>query len=93
MSNKTPFEIRADLLKLAQEHLQQQHLNNVTFAAQAWQKYLESLKVAEVLGAEQLLALQQEWLSAMTKFIPPAPSFEDILTKAQELYGFVQKKD
>ena len=93
MSQKTPFEIRADLLKMAQEHLQQQYLNNLSFATQAWQKYLQSFKVSEVSSAEQLASAQKQWFEAMAKFMPTAPTFEDIITKAQELYGFVQKKD
>jgi hypothetical protein len=78
---------------MAQEHLQQQYLNNLSFATQAWQKYLQSFKVSDVASTEQLVEVQKQWFEAMAKFMPAAPSFEDIIAKAQELYGFVQKKD
>jgi hypothetical protein len=93
MSNKTPFEIRADLLKMAQEHLQQQYLNNIGFAQKAWETYLASFRLNEQVTTEQLIKAQQDWMNAMQAFLPKAPSFEDIINKAQELYGFVQKKD
>ena len=93
MTQKTPFEVRADLLKMAQEHLQQQYLNNVAFATKAWEKYLESYKAAEVQTTEQALAQFKAMQEAWQQFIPQAPTFADVIAKAQELYGFVQKKD
>ncbi len=93
MTQKTPYEIRADLLKMAQEHLQQQYQDYLNFSFQAWQKYLEAFRLSEITTTEQLVTFQKLWSEAITKFMPPAPTFGDIIEKAQELYGFVQKKD
>jgi len=91
--SKTPFEIRADLLQMANDHLKQQYELNMAFAQEAWKKYLESVKLAEVTTTEQLLALQKNWFEAMQSFMPKAPTIEEITKKAAELYSFVQKKE
>jgi hypothetical protein len=93
MTQKTPFEVRADLLKQAQELLLQQYNANLQFASQAWQKYLESIKNSEVYTTEQWTLQFKQMQEAWQQFIPEAPTFQDVITKAQELYGFVQKKD
>ena len=93
MSQKTPFEIRADLLKMAQEHLQQQYLSNLGFASKAWETYLQTFKTEFNYSPSAMLDVQKQWMAAMAKFMPVAPTVEDIIAKANELYGFVQKKD
>ena len=42
MSNRNPFEIRTDLLNLAQDYLDKQYQANVTFAKAAFEKTLET---------------------------------------------------
>lgn len=47
MSNKNPFEIRSDMLKLAKEYMDQQCQMNMTFAEEmykAGQKTLEEMQ-------------------------------------------------
>ena len=77
-SGKSPYEIRLELLQMAQQHLQSQFDRQMAFAT-------EALK----------LATDAQWKSIdeLKKLMPTAFTFEDIVTKAQELYGFVQKKD
>lgn len=74
MSNKSPFEIRADLLKQAQEHLQSQYDANVKFSSDMF--------FALVKSGEKTMA---DFAAAMPKY----PTIEDILDKARELYKFV----
>ena len=76
MSNsKSPYEIRLDLLKMAQDHLTMQYQQNVQFV----QEYNNKLSAA----------LPFEEYNAM---LPKMPTFDDIMEKATELYGFVNKK-
>lgn len=78
MSNKSGFEIRADLLKLAQEHLQAQYHANVDFATQAYQLMVEQGKAAQ---------------TSLIDYLPKPFTFEDMMEKAKEMYEFVAKKD
>jgi len=48
---KTPFEIRADLLKLAADHLEKQFTANVSFVTE----YNKALLDAGVLGERSML--------------------------------------
>ena len=77
-SGKTPYEIRLELLQMAQQHLQTTFDRQMQFAT-------EALK----------LATDAQWKSIeeLKTLMPKAYTFEDILAKANELYGFVQKKD
>ena len=77
-STKTPYEIRLELLQMAQAHLHntaEQQLNFMT-------KFMEKTQLA---GIHTLQELQ--------KAVPKSYSIEDIIAKANELYAFVQKKD
>jgi hypothetical protein len=76
-TNRTPFEIRTDLLKLAQDYLQKQYDANVEFARAA----LQALQKDGV-------ALQSDMRTEMPKYF----DFQDIIAKARELYGFVNSK-
>lgn len=73
----TPFELRAQMLKMAQEYLQTQYETNVEFAKRAFD---------EMVKAGQL---QQDQFS---QYLPQMYTFDDITTKAKELYSFVEKK-
>lgn len=76
MSNKNPFEIRLELLNMAKQYLEQQWHYSVEFSRQAYEKALELGKVT-----------QEE----CTKYLPPMFSVDDVIKKAEELYGFVCK--
>lgn len=75
--SKTPFEIRADLLKLAQEHVESQYKANVDFATQTF-----TLLVKEGKEVQENFA----------KFLPEVFTFEDVMTKAREMAEFVNGK-
>ena len=77
-SGKTPYEIRLELLQMAQEHLQKAYDMQMAFA-------LEVMKTAT----------DAQWKSVeqMQKLMPKAFDMQDIIAKAGELYGFVQKRD
>jgi hypothetical protein len=77
-NGKTPYEIRLELLQLAQEHLRTTYERQMAFAN-------ESLRLATDAGWKTIEELKK---------LAPAPyTVDDIIKKAQELYGFVQKKD
>lgn len=39
---KSPFEIRAELLKLSQEHLEKQYIANLKFTTEAYMKMVDA---------------------------------------------------
>ena len=77
MSNKNPYEIRLDVLKMAQEMLE-------TEQRAKEQKYLQKL---DTLKAEKVP------VDAINSFIdsnaPTAYTPEDVMTRASALYNFV----
>lgn len=78
MSNKSPFEIRSDILKMAKDYLESQQQLTVMFAQQTFEAAVNAGKVAV-----------DQW----KEYIPAMYSTDDLIKKAQELYGFVAKKD
>jgi len=71
---KSPFELRTELIEMAQEHLEKQYYANLEFATKAmFQLYKDGMATAEQLS----------------KATPAFPTTEDILTKAKEFYSFV----
>jgi hypothetical protein len=75
--NKTAFEIRADLVKLAQDHLEAQYDANLAFATDVFYKLVvEGIAVAETYK----------------QFVPAFPTTNEILAKAKEFYSFVSDK-
>lgn len=74
MSNKNPFEIRLEVLKMAKDYLEQQYQTNLLFAQALYTKALESGQVMQ---------------DNLSSFIPKSYSVEDIMKKSQELYGFI----
>jgi hypothetical protein len=76
-TGKSPYEIRLELLQMAQSHLQATFERQMAFAT-------EALK----------LATDAQWKSIdqLKELMPKAYTFEDILSKATELYGFVQNR-
>lgn len=77
MSNKNPFEIRAEMLNLAKEYMDQQYHMNIQF--------LENM-VAE--GNKAREEIQDQLKEAYKMY-----SMEDLMTKAKEMYSFVSTKD
>lgn len=77
MSNKNPFEIRAEMLNLAKEYMDQQYHMNIQF--------LENM-VAEGKKAREDI---EEQLKEAYKMY----SIEDLMAKAREMYSFVSTKD
>ena len=72
-----PFEIRTELLKLAQEHVTAQYEANVEFAKKAF-----------ALLVEQGKEVQEN----LAQYLPKVYTFEDVMSKAKEMYNFVDGK-
>ena len=78
MSNKNPFELRTEILQMAKDYLDQQYHINMDFARRAFEEAVQAGKVT----AENYKT-----------FVPAMYSLDELTKKAQELYGFVSKKD
>ena len=77
MSNKNPFEIRAEMLQLAKEYMDQQYHMNIQFYENM---IAEGKKVREDI---------QDQLKDAYKMY----STDELMEKAKEMYSFVSKKD
>ena len=73
MSNKNPFEIRADMIKLAKDYMDQQYHMNIQFYENM---IAEGKKVREDV---------EEQLKEAYKMY----SMEELMEKAKEMYSFV----
>lgn len=82
MTNKNGFEIRLEVLKMAKEMMDQQY--NET--SNAYWTAINKLAETWNTSAAELIEQTKEMKPVM---YTPA----DIMNKAQELYGFVSKKD
>lgn len=93
MSAKSPFELRAELLEMARKHLEQQYHANLDLARRTWEKTLEAMTIPanSLTRVEDIVKFNKGLFDAMSGQMPTPPSFEEIIKKAQELYGFVQK--
>ena len=80
-TGKNPFEIRLEVLKMAQKMAREQHENAHNLAY----NMLEQTAEYQQKSVEQLDAAYREILPEM--YTP-----QDILDKATELYSFVLKK-
>jgi len=78
MSNKSPFELRFDVLKMAKELMDQQY----EIANQQYWTMVENAK-------EQSKDVQE----VFEKYTPKMYQPSEIMSKAEELYTFVTKKD
>ena len=76
-TNRTPFELRTDLLKIAQDYLQKQYAAN-----------MELYRATQQALQQDAVALQSDLRTELPKYF----DFQDIITKARELYGFVSTK-
>lgn len=77
MSNKNPFEIRAEMLNLAKEYMDQQYHMNIQF--------LENM-VAE--GKKAREDIEEQLKEAYEMY-----SMDELMAKAKEMYNFVSTKD
>lgn len=82
MTTKNGFEIRLEVLKMAKEMMDQQF----TETSNAYWSVINGLAETWNKSAEELVKQTQDMKPAM---YTPA----DIMSKAQELYSFVAKKD
>lgn len=73
MTNKNPFEIRSEVLRLAKEYMDTHYRLNAEYA----QKLRD-------IGRVQ----RDEYLTAFKPY-----TFDELMEKAKEMYGFVSKKD
>jgi hypothetical protein len=76
MSNLTPFEIRLELLKMAKEMLTEEYYGKRDQISQDWQVKVESAKIHGQAIPEH-------------PTLPPYPTENEVITKAQSLNGFV----
>lgn len=70
-----PFEIRAELLAQAQEYLKRQHELNTEFAKRTF---------------DELVKQGQKLQADYREYMPKMYTFEDVITEANKLYGFVK---
>jgi polyhydroxyalkanoate synthesis regulator phasin len=70
-----PFEIRAELLAQAQEYLKRQHELNTEFAKRTF---------------DELVKQGQKLQADYKEYMPKMYTFEDVITEANKLYGFVK---
>lgn len=78
MSNKNPYELRFDVLKMAKEMMDQQY----DIAQQQFWTQLEQYKDAS-----------KDVNEVFEKYTPKMYQPSEIMEKAEELYSFVTKKD
>ena len=78
MSNKSPFELRFDVLKMAKDLMDQQY-------EIANQEYWTMVNQAEKNS--------QDVKEVFEKYTPKMYQPQEIMSKAEELYKFVTKKD
>jgi hypothetical protein len=85
MSNKNPFEIRLEVLKMAKEMMDQSYSE----AMNGWWDLVNSYAKTANKTTEEFLRQSEDLMKSKPSMYTPA----DIMTKAQELYSFVTKKD
>ena len=71
----TPFEIRAQMLEMAQDYLQKQFELNSEFAKRTF---------------DELVKNGEKVQSDYNQYMPKMYGFDEVVSKAKELYGFVK---
>ena len=71
----TPFEIRAQMLEMAQDYLQKQFELNSEFAKRTF---------------DELVKNGEKVQSDYNQYMPRMYGFDEVVSKAKELYGFVK---
>ena len=77
MSNKSPFEIRLEILKMTAELMQAEYAASVEFA----QEVFDNVKDKTSMTTAQL-----------DKFVPKPFDFNDMVAKSKQFYEFVNAK-
>jgi len=85
MTTKNPFEIRLEVLKMAKEMMDTQYSDSMN----AWWSIVNSYAENHNKAVHEILEDTKELMTAKPSMYTP----EEIMKKAQELYGFVSKKD
>jgi hypothetical protein len=85
MTSKNPFEIRLEVLKMAKEMMDQSYQDSMN----AWWNMASSYAEAANKTTEDFLKQSEELMKSKPAMYSPT----DIMTKAQELYSFVAKKE
>jgi len=83
--NKNPFEIRAEMLQLAKEYMDQQYHMNIQFL----ENMIYEAQKANFFGGKKAREEIEEQLKEAYKMY----SMEDLMAKAKEMYSFVSTKD
>lgn len=76
--SKNPFELRTEILGMAKDYMDRQQEISMQFAHRAYEAAVDAGKVTA-----------ETWKD----FTPAQYSIDELTKKAQELYGFVSKKD
>lgn len=84
MVNKNAYEIRLEVLKMAKEMMDQSY-NDTT---NAWWSMVNSYAESTNKTVDEFIKQSQELQKLQPKMYTP----KEIMDKAQELYGFVEKK-
>lgn len=74
MTGKNPFELRAEVLQMAKDMMDRQYEVSMQFAQQAYEHAVKANEAAA---------------STWDKFVPQMYTVEDLMKKANEMYGFV----
>lgn len=85
MTTKNPFEIRLEVLKMAKEMMDASYHD----AMSGWWNLANSYADAQNKTVEEFIKQSEDFMKAKPAMYTPA----EIMAKAQELYGFVSKKD
>lgn len=67
MTNRNPFEIRADLLKMAQDYLVEQYHANLNFMREFQDKAVETMATPVYPTMDNILEQAQKFYSFVTK--------------------------
>jgi leucyl aminopeptidase len=85
MSNKNPFEIRLEILKMAKEMMDQQYDQ----ATSMWWSQADRIATATNQTMADAIEKSKDLMEARPTMYTPT----EMMEKAQELYSFVSKKD
>lgn len=77
MSNKSPFEIRLEILKMTAELMQAEYESNMEFITEMQENLADT-----GLNTKEMVA----------KFMPKPFDFADMLAKSKQFYEFVNSK-
>jgi hypothetical protein len=81
MTNKNPFEVRLDVLKMAQEMLETEHRT----------KELKFREEVETMRSSQQVPVN-DIMSHIEQNAPKPYTAEDVVTRSSALYNFVSDK-